>query len=790
MNVSNGRFTSTLKSTIAIAAWLCICAMSNAHAQATTDTDGDGIPDSVEASVGRNPTVKDNDVFADDRLFVMQQFRDFYFREAAASEVTIWLGRMAAGMDRAAVIEQLLLSAEHADLVGPQARLYFAYFLRLPDPQGFDFWITQYRNRPASGWSFEGISEFFSLSPEFQQRYGALTTDQFVTLIYRNVLNRAPEPSGFAFWKDELDSGRRIRGNVMAAFSESPENKQLKTHDVRVAALFFGMLRSVPAANTFDTWVNQLKQGGNIQNLINEIIAQPAYRARFLAPVQPPPVVGAPAIFFTDVTAGPTTTGPNNAGVPIAIFGKGFGAARGTSTVTINGNEVARYLVWGENNANNAMLDMIVVQPGANVTSGPMVVNVNGTSSNSEHTFAPTGGTVYYVAPGGSDSASCTEAQPCATVLHATTNVMKPGDAVLLRGGPMNDDEVWIRAVNGNSGEPAKPKIIRNYPGEAPEFGKGARPFIVDADYITVSGVEFKNGKPLVVGFETSRGNRMVNNTFRGTIGFDAIGTHGDDILLAGNDCDVAASTVGTQGHCYYISNGSNIRLLYNIGRGAPGYGIHIFDQLRSTNDYKRVISNVLVEGNWLASSPERSGLIVAMSDEGALGNYIDGVTIRNNIFVANNFAGIAVGGVVRNVRIYHNTFYRNGRQGITLYDEATVDGVDIVNNLFDQTSNTNCQSNCSWYADAHIQKGARSKNVTITNNHYTPGTPIVLGASDGAASTGDPGFINGAASNFDLAAASTAIDKGATLPAVTRDFYGRPRPIGTKPDAGAFERP
>src|ERR1700719_2971338 len=54
-----------------------------------------------------------------------------------------------------------------------------------------------------------------------------------------------------------------------------------------------------------------------------------------------------PAVLFTDVQSGPTTGGPNNLGVPISIFGRGFGAIRGNSTVTIGGVPVASYMVWG-----------------------------------------------------------------------------------------------------------------------------------------------------------------------------------------------------------------------------------------------------------------------------------------------------------------------------------------------------------------------------------------------------------------------------------------------------------
>jgi|GEM_PF-2986486 len=431
---------------------------------------------------------------------------------------------------------------------------------------------------------------------------------------------------------------------------------------------------------------------------------------------------------------------------------------------------------------------MIVVQPGSTISAGPIVVTVGGHASSATAIFTPTSGNVYAVAPNGSDTGPCSLAQPCATILHAATDVMHAGDALLVRGGNVNDDEIWIRDALGHSGQPGKSKSIRNYPGETPVFTNVGRPVILDANEITFAGFRFTGGKSIGVGEIGLRGNRVINNTFEGTISYDAVGTHGDAHVIAGNVCSVDTSTQGTQGHCYYISAGSGIRLLYNVGRGATGYGIHIFDQQRATPDITRVISDVLIEGNLLMASPERSGLIMAMGDEGNLGNHIDGVEIRNNLFVANNFTGIAIGSNVRNVRIEHNTFYQNGLQGITIYDDPTVHSITVTNNLIDQTANTNCKSNCSWYPVAHIDKGAAAQDISVSHNVYVPGPSIVLRATDDAPKTGPAAFADPATLNFRLGASSAAIDAGKVLPSVLVDFDGQARPIGPAPDAGAFE--
>ncbi len=98
-------------------------------------------------------------------------------------------------------------------------RLYQAYFLRQPDPIGFHYWTNAYKNGEAS---LEQISDYFFRSSEFQSRYGQTSNDDFVELVYRNVLRRAPDPTGRRHWIQSLERGYS-RGSLMLAFSESEE---------------------------------------------------------------------------------------------------------------------------------------------------------------------------------------------------------------------------------------------------------------------------------------------------------------------------------------------------------------------------------------------------------------------------------------------------------------------------------------------------------------------------------------------------------------------------------------
>ena len=247
-------------------------------AQAAADSDLDGIPNGVELAESTNPSIRDNDLFANGRLFAMQQYRDFLAREGDAGGIAFWSGQVAASLSRGQVIESFFGSQEFQGTIAPVARLYFAYFLRVPDYAGIDFWIGYYR----AGNSLDAISSFFAGSAEFHSAYGALDNGQFVDLVYQNVLGRAADGPGRAFWKNELDTGARSRGNVMLGFSESEEHRATSGSEVFVTMAYIGMLRRAPEQGGFDFWVAHMDGGNPGLALIDGFLAAAEYRGRFL----------------------------------------------------------------------------------------------------------------------------------------------------------------------------------------------------------------------------------------------------------------------------------------------------------------------------------------------------------------------------------------------------------------------------------------------------------------------------------------------------------------------------
>ena len=98
-------------------------------------------------------------------------------------------------------------------------RIYQATLDRAPDTSGFEFWTGALESGSRS---LQQVVTGFTNSGEFQNTYGSLDNTDFVTLLYNNVLDRAPDQGGLNAWLGALNNGT-TRAQVVTGFSESGE---------------------------------------------------------------------------------------------------------------------------------------------------------------------------------------------------------------------------------------------------------------------------------------------------------------------------------------------------------------------------------------------------------------------------------------------------------------------------------------------------------------------------------------------------------------------------------------
>jgi Ca2+-binding RTX toxin-like protein len=103
-----------------------------------------------------------------------------------------------------------LSQSEMEDVV----ELYIAYFNRAPDAVGLAYWANAF----AEGLTLHDMATLFIDQPETRATYPEdMSTHDFATAVYNNVLGRTPDQAGLDFWVGVIESGAITRDAFILA---------------------------------------------------------------------------------------------------------------------------------------------------------------------------------------------------------------------------------------------------------------------------------------------------------------------------------------------------------------------------------------------------------------------------------------------------------------------------------------------------------------------------------------------------------------------------------------------
>ena len=521
---------------------------------------------------------------------------------------------------------------------------------------------------------------------------------------------------------------------------------------------------------------------------------------------------GAPRLFFTDLESGPNTGGEGDLGVFISIYGEGFGSAQGESTVTIGGQEVARYVLWGSDNAPR-MLDMIVVQPGPDVKSGDLVVTINGEASQ-PLPFRVRPGNIYFVASTGNDSGAGSFEDPWRTIAFAKSS-LAAGDSAYVMDGVMQTDEDNYGAALAleSSGEEDAPKALIAYPGATATIGSTGLEFgirvpntgIAASDWVIAKFVLRGIVQAVDMGGDGSKRWRVVGNDISCPVGDGQTGCFAaslaSQIHFLGNevhDSGKGSTQPSKQYHAVYFSTDTNHvevgwnHIHDNLTCRALQFHSSPLNESTGYNQYDLSVHDNLIHGdacdgiNFATVDPSK-GPVRAFNNiifnVGRGPTPPDGDANYTCIFVAGgtNTGPDGTG----SVEIFNNTLYDCGR-----VEGVPGDNVDhgafgrgpgspglmmtLTNNIVLLTA-----------GEEYIAQSSDTSLITGNNNLWFGGQnlPSYLTGSLEA----DPLFVDVANGNFYLQAGSPAIDAGVDM-GMGFDFDYLFRPQGEAYDIGAYE--
>ncbi len=505
-----------------------------------------------------------------------------------------------------------------------------------------------------------------------------------------------------------------------------------------------------------------------------------------------------PRLFFTDLESGPNTGGQDDLGAFITLYGEGFGTTQGDSIVTMGGQEVAHYVLWGEDNAIARSLDMIVVQPGPNVTTGDVIVTVNGQASN-PLPFTVRSGSIYFVIPGGAnanDANPGTYEEPFKT-LYRPRQVMQAGDIAYIKGGTFSDSDpanpgwdavLLLHPETDPNGIADRPIAYIGYPGDRPLINAPQplrRGIYMDPGmmYYIFANLAFTQGLAPYEGMLQMGGNghRAIGNYFYDALSSTAMGIAGNSEhyqvfgnLLTNNGQDNWEDGVG-----FYVQGfGTNKDIDFGWNQIQDQRGrraIQLFGHEAGDR-----IDNVRIHDNLISSSLQlRNNILLGGSDGGT--DVLGTIYVYNNIIVGSDWEGLRVNDPEGTVFIQNNVLYDNGPLGpdshAQIYIERAGSGrVTVQNNiLYAESGET--------YFEFGPGMDPLALNASL-NLVYNAGACPTW---DAGCVNADPLFVDSAANDFRLQAGSPAIDAG-TNTGVALDYFGVSRPQGGAYDIGAYE--
>jgi hypothetical protein len=283
----------------------------------------------------------------------------------------------------------------------------------------------------------------------------------------------------------------------------------------------------------------------------------------------------------------------------------------------------------------------------------------------------------YYVAPGGSDDAPGTEAQPWATFQHAA-DTAQPGDAICLRGGTYPAEETHLT----QSGTAEAPITFIAYPGESPILdggGSAGELLILDqgTSYLRISGFTLR--KFTIWGMELSGENRYVQLDHLDIGGGEASihFTYGEsaesppaegpvehitleDSTIHGSQYSAVDCTPGPCNHMV-------IRRVEIYNTGLEGEAFYGSDGLEFARGYPVLVEDCYVHDN--------GGDGIDLNSRDRAGN-ATGVVVRRNRVVRNHLNGIKLwaGG-----RIENNVVWGQGNSAV--WAGTFPSTLEVVNN-------------------------------------------------------------------------------------------------------------
>ncbi len=151
---------------------------------------------------------------------------------AAAFIVHLLCLLMLAGLSGAAFAQQTCQSRSFSAYEERVLSAYIAYYGRPADTGGLSYWQGQLAG---AGGNLDAIIDAFGNSPEYQQRFGSMSSRELIRNLYQQLYGRDPDEAGWFFYEFWLDSGVSSLASIAMGIHDGTEGEDIAVLENRKA---------------------------------------------------------------------------------------------------------------------------------------------------------------------------------------------------------------------------------------------------------------------------------------------------------------------------------------------------------------------------------------------------------------------------------------------------------------------------------------------------------------------------------------------------------------------------
>jgi hypothetical protein len=206
-------------------------------------------------------------------LWLTQQYQTLLGRAPGTADFNYWLGKLVSGATRDQVAAAIAASPEHATYDNSHwlAQIYPSLLGRSAGASDLNYWTGVLNGGAARQAAVGSIMQ----SVEHRRFDG----QQWLPLIYQQLLGRAPKPADDAYWLNVLAAGA-TREQVIANMVISPEylSKLSNQSSAWVDQVYQQLLGRHAGAGDLNYWLNVLNTGTSKADVATQIMQSPEYQ--------------------------------------------------------------------------------------------------------------------------------------------------------------------------------------------------------------------------------------------------------------------------------------------------------------------------------------------------------------------------------------------------------------------------------------------------------------------------------------------------------------------------------